>query len=271
MGIMSTELQGKTAIITGGSKGIGAATARRLHAAGVNTVLFDVDDEPGIELAAQLGSTAHYAHVDVSSESSVQSGVDETLERFGSLELLVNNAGIAPPHTLRNIPDGEWDRVLATNLTGAFHCTKAAVPHMSRAGGGSIVNISSVAGMNISMLAGMHYTTSKWGLRGFSRHMAYELAPRGIRVNVVCPGPTQTPLVESSSDEAWRSRTSAAVPLGRMLQPEDIANAILFFLGPQSTMCTGAELVVDGGVLIGSRAGYADYLAVRGESPDEIG
>ena len=266
---MSEGFAGRTGIVTGAAKGIGAATARALVAAGARAALFDVDDKAGQALADELGDAAAYWSADVADWESADSAVEEVSERFGSVDFLVNNAGIAPPRTLANIPDGDWERVLGVNLTGAFNCTRAAVPYMKEAAGGAIVNISSVAGKNISMLAGMHYTTSKWGLIGFSRHMAYELAQFGIRVNIVCPGPTLTTLVEQAMDAEKRAANAENFPLGRWVMPDDIANAVMFFLGPGAAMCAGAELIVDGGILIGSGAAYPDYMEIRGDQPAE--
>ena len=148
------------------------------------------------------------------------------------------------------------------NLAGPYNLTRAVVPHLKEKGG-SIVNISSVAGKNMSLGAGMHYTTTKWGLIGFSRHTAYELSPYGIRVNIVCPGPTRTGLI-NGDDEAAMAKLGEGVPLGRPVEATDVANAILFFISPLSTMCTGSELVVDGGVLIGSGNTLEQYYNSRG-------
>jgi len=265
---MSDGYAGKTAIVTGGSKGIGEATARALVAAGSNVALFDIDDTAGDALGAELDNCRYWS-VNVADKDAVATATADVQAHFGGLDMLVNSAGIAPPFTLDNIPDGEWERVININLTGSFNCIQAAVPLIKDAGGGAIVNIASVAGKNISMAAGMHYTTSKWGLIGLSRHLAYELAASGIRVNIVCPGPTLTNLIHEIKDEATIAAETANVPLGRWVAPEDIANAVMFFLGPQSAMCAGAELVVDGGVLIGSGAAYGNYFSSRGSSVPE--
>jgi 3-oxoacyl-[acyl-carrier protein] reductase len=258
---------GKTAIVTGAAKGIGESVSRSLVAAGANVAMFDVDADAGQETADSLENAVFYT-ADVSSRESVDRNVAAVVERFGSIDMLVNNAGIAPPRTIDNMPDGDWERVLEINLTGAFNCVKAAVPHMQDQGG-AIVNVSSVAGKNISLGAGMHYTASKWGLIGASRHMAYELAPRNIRVNIVCPGPTLTPLIDSHMDHDKIVASTANIPLGRWVQPQDVANAIMFFLGPLSSMCTGSELIVDGGVMIGSGATYDNYFESRGDKTPE--
>jgi len=265
---MSKGYVGKTAVITGGSKGIGEATARALVAEGARVALFDIDDTSGEALASELEGCRYWS-VDVADGAAVSAAFEEVRDHFGAVDMLVNNAGVAPPFTLDNIPEGEWQRVININLTGSFNCIQAAVPLMKEVGGGAIVNIASVAGKNISMAAGMHYTTSKWGLIGLSRHLAYELAASGIRVNIVCPGPTLTNLIREMKDQATIVAETGNVPLGRWVEPEDVANAIMFFLGPQSAMCAGAELIVDGGVLIGSGAAYDNYFASRGGATPE--
>ena len=264
---MTEGFAGKAAIVTGAAKGIGEAVSRALVAAGTSVAMFDVDDEAGQAVADGLEG-AEYFSVDISDRSSVSTAVTSVAEKFGSVDMLVNNAGIAPPRTMDNMPEGDWERVLDINLTGAFNCVKASAPHLKK-NGGAIVNVSSVAGKNISLGAGMHYTASKWGLIGASRHMAYELAPSNIRVNIVCPGPTLTPLIDGHMSKEKITESTTNVPLGRWVKPEDIANAILFFLGPQSAMCTGSELIVDGGVMIGSGSTYDSYFESRGDkAPD---
>ena len=263
---MTEGYAGKTAIVTGAAKGIGAAVSKALDEAGAHVALFDVD-ETGEAVANGL-TNGIFRKVDISDRDAVSAAIDEVQAHFGSVDMLVNNAGIAPPRTMENMPDGDWERVLQINLTGAYNCVRAATRHMGD-GGGAIVNVSSVAGKNISLGAGMHYTASKWGLIGASRHMAYELAPRNIRVNIVCPGPTLTPLIDGHMDREKIVATTENVPLGRWVKPEDIANAIMFFLGPQSAMCTGSELIVDGGVMIGPGAAYDNYFESRGsKTPD---
>lgn len=262
---MQMRFDDRSMVVTGGAKGIGAALVRALADAGARVTAFDVDREAGEALAAATAGV-RYAHVDVTDRDAVQRAVAEAVRAQGPVDGLVNNAGIAPPLTLERMDAAEWQRVLQVNLTGAFHLVEAVVPGMKARHGGAIVNVSSVAGKNISLGAGFHYTTTKWGLIGFSRHLAYELAPHGIRVNIVCPGPTLTSLIPL--DDEAKDRAAEGVPLGRWVQPEDVANAIAFLLSPLAAMCTGAEIVVDGGVLLGSGHGYPAYFAARGgENP----
>ena len=260
------DFTGYSAVVTGGSMGIGAATTRALCDAGARVTILDVQD--GADLAASL-SGCRFATVDVRDPEAVSRAIDDAAEAQDGLDGLVNNAGIGPARLLDGTDVEGWDRILDVNLKGAFNCTKAAVPHLRERGGGAIVNLASVAGKNISLGAGVPYTTSKWGMVGFTRHLAFELAPWGIRANAVFPGPTRTRLLgggEAGSGGA-QEKIAGGVPLGRLIEPEEIAHAILFFLSPQAAMCTGAELVVDGGILLGSAHSYEDYFRNRGGEP----
>ena len=258
-----SEFSGYSAVVTGGSMGIGAATARALCGAGARVTILDVQD--GSELAASLPG-GRFAAVDVRDPEAVTRAVDAAADAQGGLDGLVNNAGISPPR-LFDATDAEgWDELIDINLKGAFNCTKAAVPHLRARGGGGIVNLASTAGKNISLGADVPYTVSKWGMVGFTRHLAYELAPWRIRANAVFPGPTRTRLVGRGDARPGGAQEKVArgVPLGRLIEPEEIANAITFFLSPRAAMCTGAELVVDGGILLGSANAYEDYFTARG-------
>jgi NAD(P)-dependent dehydrogenase (short-subunit alcohol dehydrogenase family) len=263
---MQITFEQQSIIVTGGAKGIGAATAIVLADAGARVRIFDVDAEAGEVLAARQAGVSFEA-VDITRREAVTQAVARAAADNGVVTGLVNNAGVAPALTLESMTPEQWQNVLALNLGGAYHCVDAVVPGMRAERRGAIVNVSSVAGKNISLGAGFHYTTSKWGLIGFSRHLAYELAPAGIRVNVVCPGPTETTLL--GLDAQTQARAASGVPLGRLVQPEDVANAIAFLLSPLASMCTGAEIVVDGGVLLGSGDGYDGYFQRRGGSTPE--
>ena len=256
------DFTGYSAVVTGGASGIGAATTQALAAAGARVTILDVQDGAGV--AASLRG-CRFTAVDVRDAGAVEQAVDAAAEAQGGLDGLVNNAGISPAKLLDGTAEDDWDRIIDINLKGAFNCVKAAVPHLRARGGGAIVNLSSVAGKNISLGAGVPYTTSKWGAIGFTRHLAYELAPWQIRANAICPGPTRTRLLGERGDtEESLAATAKGIPLGRVVEPGDIANAILFFLSPQAAMCTGAELVVDGGVVLGSAHAYEDYFRFRG-------
>lgn len=261
-----SDFSGYSAVVTGGSLGIGAATARALSGAGARVTILDIED--GAELAAALPG-GRFAAVDVRDPDAVTRAIDAAAAAQGGLDGLVNNAGIGPPRLLDGTDAEGWSRILDVNLKGSFNCTKAAVPHLRVRGGGTIVNLASVAGKNISLGAGVPYTTSKWGMVGFTRHLAYELAPWRIRANAVFPGPTRTRFLGGgeTGPGSLQDRVAQGVPLGRLVEPEEVADAILFFLSPQAAMCTGAELVVDGGVLLGSAHSYDDYFRNRGGEP----
>ena len=261
-----SDFSGYSAVVTGGSMGIGAATARALCGAGARVTILDIADGAG--LAASLAG-CRFAAVDVRDPDAVTRAIDAAAQAQDGLDGLVNNAGIGPAKLLDGTDAEGWDRILDVNLKGAFNCTKAAVPHLRARGGGAIVNLASVAGKNISLGAGVPYTTSKWGMVGFTRHLAYELAPWRIRANAVFPGPTRTRLLGGgdTGPGSVQAKIAQGVPLGRLVEPEEIAGAILFFLSPQAAMCTGAELVVDGGVLLGSAHSYGEYFRNRGGEP----
>ena len=180
----------------------------------------------------------------------------------GGIDVLVNSAGTITRQTIAAMPAADWDRIMAVNLRGPFNGTQAVIPHMKNRGGGAIVNIASVAGRRISFGGGANYSASKAGLLGFTRHAAYELAPDKIRVNAVCPGPTATGFgggqVPSAEQKAARAKK---IPLGRMVEPEDIADAVLFLASDMARMCTGIALDVDGGVLISNDIPYDQYFA----------
>lgn len=255
-------MQGKVVLVTGAASGIGNACANAFAAQGAQVALLDVDRTTLDAVAAQLPQALAVA-ADVSIEADVHAAVARTCDAFGGLDVLVNSAGIESTWTLEHLPLEEWDRVLAVNLRGAMLCTQAVIGTMSARGGGSIVNIASIAGKRISYHGGAAYTASKAGLLGFTRHAAFELAIRGIRVNAICPGPTLTPMIRRNATDEEIERTERIVPLGRWVRPDDIAQAALFLAGEGAAMCTGTTLDVDGGVLVSNGSTYSEYFARR--------
>ncbi|HYZ98405.1 MAG TPA: glucose 1-dehydrogenase [Acidimicrobiales bacterium] len=240
-------LDGKVAVISGGARGQGAAEARLFAAEGARVVVGDVLDDEGRAVAAELGPEAAYAPLDVTDEAGWAAVVELAEERFGPVDVLVNNAGILQFQALHKMDLADFERILRVNLTGVFLGMKAVVPSMVRAGGGSIVNISSTAGLQ--GLPGLGaYVASKWGVRGLTKTAAIDLGPKGIRVNSVHPGGIDTPMLEGTDPEAPFYKR---LPVARMGRPEEAARAVLFLASDESSYTTGAELTVDGGATAG--------------------
>lgn len=239
----SGRVQGKVAIVTGGASGIGAATARRLVEEGASVVLTDVADGQGAALAAQLGGTARYVHHDVSDKTGWQCAVKAAIDAFGPVDILVNNAGVVSYETIENATEAEYQRIVATNQTGVFLGMTAVAPGMIERRSGSIINISSVAGLiGVPMLA---YTASKFAVRGLTKAAAVELAQHGVRVNSVHPGGTLTGM--SAGLPGLEEIAKTVNPMGRLGRPEEIAQMVLFLASEEASFCTGAEFIVDGG------------------------
>lgn len=257
---MSEEFAGKMALVTGGGNGIGRATARALAREGARVAVLDRDPAAAERVAAEIGDGAEGHALDVADAAAFARLAADIAESAGGIDVLVNSAGTITLHTIARMPQEAWERVFAVNLTGAFNGTKAVIPHMKGRGRGAIVNIASVAGRRISFGGGAHYSASKAGLLGFTRHAAYELAPDRIRVNAVCPGPTATAFSGAMPSAEDRARRARKIPLGRMVEPEDIAEAVLFLASEHAAMCTGVALDVDGGVLISNDIPYEDYF-----------
>ncbi|MCB0937054.1 MAG: glucose 1-dehydrogenase [Mycolicibacterium sp.] len=232
----------KVAIITGGAQGMGAADARLLVAEGAKVVIGDILDEKGEALAAELGAAARYVHLDVSDEEQWQAAVDTAVKEFGKVNVLVNNAGIVQVGPLKSLDVEKWNRVLAVNLTGAMLGIKAVLGPMKEAGGGSIINVSSIEGMRGA--SWVHsYVASKWGLRGLTKSAALELASDNIRVNSLHPGFIRTPMTRHFPDDM------VSAPLGRPGRPEEVATFVVFLASDESSFSTGSEYVVDGGLI----------------------
>jgi NAD(P)-dependent dehydrogenase (short-subunit alcohol dehydrogenase family) len=249
-------LTAKVAVVTGGAVGIGRACVERLAQEGAAVAILDVLDQAGEALAKSLAAQGHrvsYRHADVSDEAQVRDAIDDAASRFGALHVLVNNAGISgatkPTHELT---EAEWDRVQAVNVKGVFFCTKHAIPHLRRAGGGSIVNLSSIAGLvGIGNLAPYH--ASKGAVRLMTKNDAITYAAERIRVNSIHPAYIWTPMVENHLKslggdlQAAKEAAGAAHPVGHMGEPDDIAWAVVYLACDESKFVTGSELVVDGG------------------------
>jgi 3-oxoacyl-[acyl-carrier protein] reductase len=240
--------QGRVALVTGGSKGIGRATAVALAEAGHRVAVGYASDQEGAEkTAVEIGGTA--VHIDVTDKDSVDAAFSEIESAHGKVEILVNNAGVNADGLLARMSEEQWDRVLDTDLSGAFRTIRRAVSGMMRQRYGRIVNVASVVALSGS--AGqVNYGAAKSGLVGLSRSLARELASRGITCNVVAPGPIRTAMTEALSEERQEEMTGQ-VPMGRMGTPEEVAAVIAFLCSDGAAYITGAVIPVDGGLGMG--------------------
>jgi NAD(P)-dependent dehydrogenase (short-subunit alcohol dehydrogenase family) len=254
---MSGDLSGKVAIVTGGATGIGFGSARALVDAGASVVLFG-PDAAALDIAvATLGAGSAAGVVgDVSRSGDVERLVSATLERFGGIDIIVNSAAVQPYGTVETMSEADWDRALAINLKGTYLTAHHAIPNMRKRGGGAIVNIASVQGIACQTNVAA-YVASKGGLLALTRAMALDHAKDGIRVNAVCPGSIDTPMLRFAASENLDGHTEdeviaswgAAHPIGRVGLPEDVGNMVAFLAGPRAAFCTGGEYKVDGGLL----------------------
>src|SRR4051794_14511424 len=243
---MSDRLAGKVALITGGSRGMGAASARQFVAEGAKVVLGDILDDDGKALADELGENARYVHLDVTNEDDWAAAVETTEREFGALNVLVNNAGILRFGALEEEKLDDFRRLLDINLIGVFLGMRTVIPALRRAGGGSIVNLSSTEGLGASPFLAA-YTASKFAVRGITKVAALELGPDNIRVNSVHPGGIDTPMTREVMDDRGRKYVANKVPLKRMGTADDVAALITYLASDDSSYSTGAEFVVDGG------------------------
>ena len=247
------DLKGRIALVTGASQGIGRACALELARAGATVALAARNETKLAEVSAEIeaaGGQAAIFRLDVSSEESIKSGAKAVLERFGKVEILVNNAGITRDGLMMMMKRADWDDVLGTNLTGAFLVTQAVLRPMLKNRWGRIINISSVVGRT-GQAGQVNYAASKAGLIGLTRSMAREVASRGITVNAVAPGYIETPMT-AVLDEKLRTAMLAAIPLGRAGTDADIAQSVAFLASEAAGYITGHVLDVNGGMFMGS-------------------
>ena len=244
-------LDGKTALISGGARGIGAAQARLFAAEGAKVVIGDVLEDLGTQLESELNEQDKrglFITLDVTKESDWESAVRRTVKHFGKLNILVNNAGIYRTTRIVDTTEEEWDLVMAVNSKGVFLGTKHSVPAMRQAGGGSIINFSSTAGL-VGNYRGSAYGASKGGVRLFTKFTAIQHAKDGIRANSVHPGPIETDMIAANlSTPEGRADSLSRIPLDRIGTAEDVAYGTLFLASDESSYMTGAELVIDGGL-----------------------
>jgi 3alpha(or 20beta)-hydroxysteroid dehydrogenase len=251
-----SRFEGKTVLITGGAHGIGAAIARAFAVAGASVVIGDIDDAAGravqAEIAAAGGESPCVVHLDVTSEADWQEAIGRTLQRYGRLDVLVNNAGLGPaPTPIELCTVQAWDRIMAVNARGVFLGTKHAIPPMRAGGGGSIVNVSSIAALGQGTLMEAAYAASKGAVRTFTKVIAAQYARDGIRCNSVHPGPIDGGMLHVVlSDSTKLERRLSRIPMGRLGRVDEVVAGVLFLASDESSYTTGTELTIDGGALV---------------------
>ncbi|MFL6089382.1 MAG: 3-oxoacyl-ACP reductase [Aeromicrobium sp.] len=247
---MSGRLDGKVAVVTGGCSGIGLATVKRFLQEGAKVVVGDVDDVQGKRLGDELGFT--YVHVDVTSKDEVDALFKAAKDTYGSVDIAFNNAGISPPEddSILDTDLDAWRKVQNVNLTSVYLCCKAALPYMLEQGKGSIINTASFVAVMGAATSQISYSASKGGVLSMSRELGVQFAREGIRVNALCPGPVNTPLLQElfAKDEERAARRLVHVPMGRFGEPEEMANAVLFLASDESSFITASTFLVDGGI-----------------------
>ena len=236
-------LDGKTALITGGARGQGAAEAELFIKAGAQVMITDVDEDAGKEVAARLGDACHFMAQDVTDEDGWQAVTEAMVSKLGGIDVLVNNAGIFRVMGLEATELAAWEELVAINQTGVFLGMRAVAPVMKAAGSGSIINISSIAGLGEAHRA-FAYAATKWAVRGMTKSAAVDLAPHGVRVNSIHPGLIETRMMDELG--VPRADLAARVPLGRLGEVEEIAKLVLFLASDDSSYCSGHEFVADG-------------------------
>lgn len=244
-------LEGKVALISGGARGQGAAEAKLFAGEGAKVVFGDILDDLGKQVEAEIhevGGEALYIHLDVTNAADWASAVEAAVSRYGRLDVLVNNAGITIRKNVEDTTEEDWDRIMAINAKGVFLGTKQAIPAMRESGGGSIVNISSTAGLVGSPYSGASYAATKGAVRLFTKATAIQYAKEGIRCNSVHPGLLETPMTQDMlADAVHREERTQRIPLGRVGTAEDVAYGVLYLASDEASFVTGSELVIDGG------------------------
>lgn len=244
--MMSRKLENKVAIVTGGAQGMGASHARRFVAEGAKVVITDILENKGKAVAAELGENAIFIKHDVTKGDQWDQVIKETEAKFGPVDILINNAGIGFVKLIEDMTEEEYRMEIDINQVSIFLGMKAVLPSMKKTKNGSIVNISSVAGL-IALPQYVAYSGSKFAVRGMTKVAALEFAPYGIRVNSVHPGLIDTPMTQDEANAASLAEFAKSIPLGRAAQPEEVTNLVLFLASEDSSYSTGSEFVIDGG------------------------
>jgi NAD(P)-dependent dehydrogenase (short-subunit alcohol dehydrogenase family) len=251
---MAGRIEGKVAVVTGGCSGIGLATVQRFVEEGAKVVIGDIDERRGDELAGRLGgaAVATFVGVDVTDKDQVDALFRTAKDTYGSVDIAFNNAGISPPEddSILDTDLEAWRRVQEVNLTSVYLCCKAALPHMLEQGRGSIINTASFVAVMGAATSQISYSASKGGVLSMSRELGVQFARQGVRVNALCPGPVNTPLLQElfAKDPERAARRLVHVPMGRFAEPEEMANAVLFLASDESSFVTANAFLVDGGI-----------------------
>lgn len=247
---MGDRLAGKVAVVTGGCSGIGLATVRRFAEEGAKVVIGDLDATNGARIAQEVGGA--YVQCDVTDKDQVDAMFATAKETFGSVDIAFNNAGISPPEddSILDTDLDAWRKVQEVNLTSVYLCCKAALPYMLEQGKGSIINTASFVAVMGAATSQISYSASKGGVLSMSRELGVQFARQGVRVNALCPGPVNTPLLRElfAKDEERAARRLVHVPMGRFGEPEEMANAVLFLASDESSFITANTFLVDGGI-----------------------
>ena len=247
---MPGRLADKTAVITGGCSGIGLATARRFAEEGAHVVVADIDDAKGKQVADEIGGL--YVHTEVTDKEQVDALFATAKETYGSVDVAFNNAGISPPEddSILDTDLEAWRRVQEVNLTSVYLCCKAVLPYMLEQKRGSIINTASFVAVMGAATSQISYSASKGGVLSMSRELGVQFAREGVRVNALCPGPLNTPLLQElfAKDPERAARRLVHVPMGRFAEPEEMANAVLFLASDESSVITANTFLVDGGI-----------------------
>jgi NAD(P)-dependent dehydrogenase (short-subunit alcohol dehydrogenase family) len=247
---MTERFSGRTAVVTGGGSGIGLATVRRLASEGARVVVGDIDAGPGKAAADEVGGL--FVQTDVTSPEQVEALFGAAVDTYGSVDVAFNNAGISPPDDDSILDTGldAWRRVQEVNLTSVFLCCKAAIPHMQRQGRGAIVNTASFVAVMGAATSQISYTASKGGVLAMTRELGVQFAREGIRVNALCPGPVDTPLLQElfAADPERAQRRLVHIPMGRFAKPEEIASTVAFLASDDAGFITASTFLVDGGI-----------------------